>query len=305
MIAPTSPLAPNTSPAERPPPRMVWTPLGRVEYAQSGGGAAVLCLHGAMGGHDQGTLLASVLGEAGYRYVSVSRPGYLQTPLSSGRSPEAQADLCAALLDALSIDRAAVMAVSGGGPCAIHFALRHPSRCWALVMVSAPGGQTHQRPPLAFTVMKTLAKLPWVAARMQRKAAANPLAAARRSITDPELLARTLRDDDAWRLLQELQRSTSDRMAERIDGTDNDVAVSLSRSYPLEEVRVPTLVLHGTRDPLLPFEEHGASLARRIVGAELVALEGGEHAAIFSHRQQARAAVTRFLRRHAPGAPPS
>jgi pimeloyl-ACP methyl ester carboxylesterase len=48
------------------------------------------------------------------------------------RPAHVQADAVAALLDVLGIRTAAVMAVSGGGPCALQFALRHPQRCCAL-----------------------------------------------------------------------------------------------------------------------------------------------------------------------------
>jgi len=40
------------------------------------------------------------------RVIAVSRPGYLGTPLADGETPEAQADLYAALLDTLGIARA-------------------------------------------------------------------------------------------------------------------------------------------------------------------------------------------------------
>lgn len=45
----------------------------------------------------------------------------------------------------------------------------------------------------------------------------------------------------------------------------------------------------------VPFAQHGKVLAERIPGAELVALRGGEHVAIFTHREEARARVVRFL----------
>lgn len=77
--------------------------------------------------------------QPGYRYVAVSRPGYLGTPLRSGRSPQEQADVFAAALDALGIGTTAVMAVSGGGPSAIEFALRQKECCWGVVLVSGPG----------------------------------------------------------------------------------------------------------------------------------------------------------------------
>jgi pimeloyl-ACP methyl ester carboxylesterase len=51
----------------------------------------------------------------------------------------------------------------------------------------------------------------------------------------------------------------SDRWRERLGGLD-----------------VPTLVVHGTEDPLFPLG-HGVALAREISGAELLTLEGGGH----------------------------
>src|SRR5688572_25188150 len=117
-------------------PVCLTTTLGAVEHVVAGEGAPVLALHGAMGGWDQSLLLASTLDLTRFRALALSRPGYLGTPLAAGRTPEAQADLYAATLDALGVARTAVIAVSGGGPSAIRFALRHRERCWALVLVS-------------------------------------------------------------------------------------------------------------------------------------------------------------------------
>jgi pimeloyl-ACP methyl ester carboxylesterase len=253
-----------------------------------------------MGGYDQSLILAKVLGESGYRYVALSRPGYLGTPLKCGRSPEEQADLYAATLDGLDIEKTAVMAVSGGGPSAIHFALRHPKRCWALVLVSTVAGKVSNRLPLSFKLMKVLAHCRFIAEAIKRKNADDPERAARRTITNPVLLARLLKDPQAWALLQELQSSTVDRMTERFAGTENDVEVTCTRTYPLEDIAVPTLIVHGTADPFVPFDHHGKVFAARIPAAELLALEGGEHPAIFTHRDEAQACVTRFLRQHAP-----
>jgi pimeloyl-ACP methyl ester carboxylesterase len=59
---------------------------------------------------------------------------------------------------------------------------------------------------------------------------------------------------------------------------------------------VPTLVVHGTNDRLVPFEQHGAKFAARILGAQLLAVEGGEHVAIFTHRELVKQRVMEFLR---------
>ena len=287
-----SPVAPASIAARR----------GPVEYASLGDGPTVLALHGAMGGYDQGLILARTIGAPGYRFVAVSRPGYLGTPLSAGGTPEEQADLCADLLDALGGSRAAVMAVSGGGPCALQFALRHRDRCWGLVLVSTCSGKIETPVPLAFHLIKLLARWPWFAAAMHRRAMRDPEAAARRSIPDPVVRARTLQDPDAGPLFRALLRSTSDRMALRLPGTENDIRVTRTTAYPLEQIAVPVLVVHGTADRLVPFPEHGKALATRIPGAELLAIEGGEHVAIFTHRAAVRARVTEFLRTQAPTA---
>ena len=52
--------------------------------------------------------------EGGYRLLTPDRPGYLGTLLANNGSPEAQADLAAALLDALAIDTVAVVGNSAG-----------------------------------------------------------------------------------------------------------------------------------------------------------------------------------------------
>jgi pimeloyl-ACP methyl ester carboxylesterase len=285
-----------------PEPESIQTRHGSVEYAALGEGPAVLALHGAMGGWDQSLLLARTIGAPGYRIIAVSRPGYLGTALSTGRTPEEQADLYVELLDALGVSRAAVMAVSGGGPSAVHFALRHAERCWGLILVSTCGTRVEGHLPLSFRLLKLLGRRPWFLAAMRRRAQRDPDGAARRSIPDPELRKRTLADPEAGPLFRALLSSTSDRMALRLAGTINDVEITRTREYPLEQIRVPVLVVHGTADRFVPFERHGKALANRIPGAELIAAERGDHVSIYTHRSLVQPRVAGFLREHAPAA---
>ncbi len=111
------------------------TPCGPVEYAMAGDGAAVLIVHGAGGGYDQGLEFAKPLAMSGFRIIAMSRFGYLRTPLPTDASAAAQADVHACLLDALKVERAAVIGASAGAPSAMQFALRHPARCAALVLL--------------------------------------------------------------------------------------------------------------------------------------------------------------------------
>ena len=272
-----------------------------MELALLGDGPAALALHGAMGGWDQGLLLARSLGAAGFRWIAPSRPGFLGTPRALGRTPEEQADRYAEALDALGVDAAAVAAVSGGGPSAIAFALRHPRRCRALVLVSAcTVGRIDVRLPLAWHVMKLAARVPPLVSAMRRKAARDPEEAARRSIPDPALRARTVGDPEAGPLLAALQASTLDRMALRIPGTEDDIATSRAAlGADLERLSVPVLAVHGTADRAAPFAQAEA-VAARVPGAELLAIEGGEHVALFTHLGEVRARVGAFLRSHTP-----
>jgi pimeloyl-ACP methyl ester carboxylesterase len=255
----------------------------------------VLALHGAMGGHDQADLLGRTVADSQFRFLSLSRPGYLGTSLSIGQTPEEQADVYAELLDVLGIDRVAVIAVSGGGPSAIHFALRHRDRCRCLVLISTTGGKVTERLPMAFHLLKLLGRWPALFRLMKGKASQDLESYLRRSVSDPDILTRTLQDSEVRSLLEEMMRMSSDRVGERLAGTFNDVEITRTRDYPLEQIAVPTMVVHGTADPFVPFEQHGKVLATRIPGAELLAVEGGEHVTIFTHREIVRPRVVQFL----------
>jgi pimeloyl-ACP methyl ester carboxylesterase len=121
--------------------QVVETACGPIEYAVRGAGYPVLAVHGIAGGFDHGLgLAASYLGD-GFQVIAPSRFGYLRTSLPAEATPEDQADAYACLLDALNIERAALLTTSAGATSALQFALRHPQRLSALVLHSpnAPG----------------------------------------------------------------------------------------------------------------------------------------------------------------------
>ncbi|MDZ4124406.1 MAG: alpha/beta fold hydrolase, partial [Hydrogenophaga sp.] len=129
------------------------TRCGPIEVQQAGQGIPLLMIHGSGGGHDQGMAWAQPLTQHGVRVIAMSRFGYLRTPRPPDASPEAQADAHVCLLDALGIQRAAVMGVSAGGPSAMQTAIRHPDRVRALVLVVPiawkPGDLAASAPPIA------------------------------------------------------------------------------------------------------------------------------------------------------------
>lgn len=269
---------------------------GVLEFVRRGEGPPVLLLHGAMGGYDQGLVLGeTAIGPSGFEFVAVSRPGYLGTPLSMGRTPEEQADRCAELLDSLRLDKAAVVAISGGGQCALQFALRHPDRCPALVMISACSGTLVGGVPFRFRVMSLMARFPPLVGRMRKKLMEDPGAAARRSIPDAAMCAQTLNDPVAAPLMRAQQLSVFERMADRLPGTRNDIEQSRARfDYPLEQIRCPALVVHGTADQMVPYAL-AERLASRVPRGELLTLPGGPHVSLFTHLKVIRERVRKFL----------
>ena len=279
-------------------PQKAETALGTAEYAEIGDGLPVIALHGAMGGYDQSLILAQTVGSTGYHYIAMSRPGYLGTPIASGKTPEQQGDLVAALLDKLGIAKAGVMAVSGGGPSAIQFGLRHPERCAGLVLASTCAGKMNNPIPFSFKVTKFLARWPWFVRQFRKKAEKNLVAVAKRSIRDPEILNRTIDDADAWPIFSALLLSTFDQMGQRLDGVENDIEITRSTTYPLENLSVPVLAIHGTDDQVVPFEAHAKKFEARVPNAELLTVEGGEHVAIFTHRDMVRPKVAAFMQNH-------
>jgi pimeloyl-ACP methyl ester carboxylesterase len=274
--------------------RVVATTRGPMEYALVGEGPTLLFAHGALGGYDQSLNMARLI--HGFKVLAPSRPGYLRTPLTTGRSPSEQADAYAALLDALNISRVAIIGGSGGGPSALRFALQHPGRCWALVLVSA----VCLRPPPstvgAYWCWATLAPFDvamWWFTHLAFQALMSGDGIA------PEVRARLEHDQDTMDIVRQalLIHPTSLRTA----GLVNDL-LQAPRVFPLEgleRIRLPTLVIHGTHDPVVPFA-NAEHLARTIPGATLLPLEGGGHLSIATHREIAIPALETFLNHHAP-----
>lgn len=113
--------------------KVIVSRFGDIEYAEAGAGAPLLMVHGTGGGFDQGLFFARRFSEAGYRVIAPSRFGYLRSAFPDDPSSENQADAFVDLLDAFGIERIAIAGGSAGALSALSFAIRHPTRCAALL----------------------------------------------------------------------------------------------------------------------------------------------------------------------------
>lgn len=107
--------------------QVVQTACGPIQYAAIGRGDPLLVIHGAGGGFDQGLDIAWPFELAGFLVIAPSRFGYLETPLPTDASAEAQARAHACLLDALGIREAS------GTTFLFDSALRSDFLFWALL----------------------------------------------------------------------------------------------------------------------------------------------------------------------------
>jgi pimeloyl-ACP methyl ester carboxylesterase len=271
--------------------QVIETACGPIEYATGGDGPPVLLIHGAGGGCDQGLVIAR-LSHNEFRWIAMSRFGYLGTPLPADASPEAQADAHAALLDALNIPRVAVMGISAGGPSALQLALRHPDRCSALVMVSAVSHAALPQFPMMDIVYKVVFGWDfvfWLMSTIARPALLFLLG------TMPAVQARLTPAEKVW-ISDFLQ--TGLPVSLRRDGLLHDMTLCpVLPCYPLECINAPTLVIHAADDRLIPFSQ-GEFMARTIPGAQLVALPDGGHL-LLGWQEEVGARMAEFLKQHA------
>ena len=109
--------------------------LGVMEYALSGEGEPLLVIHGASGGFDQALDMTGALTGFGHRLIAPSRFGCLRSDMPANPTTAMQANAYAKLLDSLGIDKVAVAGISAGAWSALRFAITHPERCRALVLL--------------------------------------------------------------------------------------------------------------------------------------------------------------------------
>ncbi len=192
------------------------------------------------------------------------------------------ADDTVALMDHVGIGRARVVGASMGGMIAQELVLGYPERVERLVLACTTPGQSTGVPPT------------------------------------PEALADLMRDRSTLSLAEIVQSlirvlfspawvaANADRVPEALarlgthpitpEGYQRQLlAISQFEAGPrLGEIRCPTLVMHGTADPLVPVE-NGRILAERIPGARLELFEGAAHGFLSEQPEHFLNALTEFL----------
>ncbi|MEV6006209.1 alpha/beta fold hydrolase [Streptomyces sp. NPDC051976] len=216
---------------------------------------------------------------AGYE---VGRPGYTGADLVGD---------AVGVLDGYGVAEAHLVGVSAGGALAQAAALGHAERVRSLVLISTsravPGGPELPPPTAEFLRFVSSAHVDW-----SRTA----------SVTDYMV--------DYWRVLagshrpfdepafRQLVRDDIARARHFAAVRNHDVLPDGEQPRgPLSSIAAPTLVIHGTADPLFPWE-HGQALAEEIPAARLLTLDGAGHGVFRADWQ----AITRAILAHTASA---
>jgi poly(3-hydroxyoctanoate) depolymerase len=251
-----------------------------IRVSVRGEGRPLLLIMGLGGNIEMWDPLERALNARGIQTIAYDAPG-------TGESPErlvpsrmhGLAREAAHLLDALGHPRADVLGVSFGGAVAQELTLSHQQRIRRLVLVSTTcgiGGVPGN--PLALSLLAT--PLRYYSPRFMRLTA-NILYGPRAS-DDEELLrhqtaARRARPPTLWGYVGQLA-----------------AAAGWSSLPWLHRIRMPTLVLTGEADAIVP-PVNARILARRIPNAELDIVPDAGHLLLMDHAEAVATRIAQFL----------
>ncbi|MED5525445.1 alpha/beta fold hydrolase [Gallaecimonas pentaromativorans] len=261
--------------------QLMQTRQGPLEYQIKGKGEPILQFHGTPSSY-RGNLnfpLYQPLFDDRFSLISVSRPGYLRTPLATGATPTQQADAFSELVSNLGYQQVVVVGISGGGPSALAFAHRHPEQCKALILIEAlalplPEDKRDGRYARLIRLALDHTYLAWLASPVLSQYFPNQGRQNEMELAFEEYLS---------------------LFPYFADGLQNDVR-QFERLTPLAQpiTRCPTLILHGLEDEVVGFDNATAVLAH-IPNAKLVPFGGAGHELFYTQAGAISAYIADFV----------
>lgn len=192
-------------------------------------------------------------------------------PGDPGYTGDDLVDDAVAVLDAYELDAAHLVGVSAGGAMAQLAAIDHPERVLSLVLISTSPAVATGRglPPPTDHFTRFFAGAPvvdWSAPESvidHRVQYALMLAGSEQPLEEAQV--------------RELVRGDVERARDFAAARNHDHLPEGGRDRgPLSAIEAPTLVVHGTADPMFPIE-HGKALADIVPNAHLLPVEGAGH----------------------------
>ncbi|WP_265109508.1 alpha/beta fold hydrolase [Halosolutus halophilus] len=248
----------------------------RIAYRRAGtDGPPVVLLHGA--GIDDATVswrhTVDALAEE-YRVYALDWPEYGNSTGSVEHTIDAYVDVLDGFLATLPYDSVSLVGISMGGGAALGYALASPGRVDRLALVSSYG--LGERLPEALT-WKHLSQIPG-AAEFGKIAASVSNRSVRAVldglVADADNLPREFVDD----VRAKLKTPRSLQAFKQFQGNELSFSGRVATNFvdDLDSLAVPTALIHGKQDPLVPVE-WSIRAARRIPDAEVDLIEDCGH----------------------------
>lgn len=247
---------------------------GTITYVDEGSGEVILSIHGISGGYDQAfDSVANRLDNN--RIIAPSRFGYLGSDAPENPTPERQAMAFAELLDSLNIDKVYLLGTSAGGTVAIRFALDYPERTKGLILyssaaplVSKPETYTEYAGPPKFLCNNFGM---WLSSPFF-----GPIMGMESSVIHTMLPVNERREG----------------MIIDAEITNPDMARNFGE-YPVENLQVPTLILHAEDDKMADYSlaQQGAA---RFPNCTFISFETGGHL-MSGHSAEIEQALNAFI----------
>lgn len=194
-------------------------------------------------------------------------------------------------------EQAAVIGISAGAPSSLQFALRHPQRTAALVLlvpaIYVPRAEdvpsVTPAPGTEFIFQTALRSdfLFWAAIELARETLIEAILATPPAIVET---ASVNEQNRAWMMLDWILPVSPRRL-----GLLNDSAVTTSLPrYDLEQVKVPTLAI-SMKDDLFGTYDGARYTAEQVPGARFIGYESGGHVWI-GHHEEILSQIADFLK---------
>jgi pimeloyl-ACP methyl ester carboxylesterase len=256
-----------------------------VEVAGDPAGAPVVLCHGLADSRLSAQLYADAARELGLRLVAPDRPGTGGTdPLPLGTVADWTADALL-VLDALDVEAAALLGVSGGGPFAAACAARLPGRVRSLTLVAplgSPEWSTRGMAPGQRAALEVARHVPafggWFLGRLAVLAGRSPRLFLR--ITETELPGFDRHAIEQPRMRDAFVAAYAEAFRRGDGGVAQDLRV-LTRpwGFRLGSITVPASIHYGDSDRTVP-PQHARLFAAEIPGARLRQHPGHGHFSI-------------------------
>jgi non-heme chloroperoxidase len=262
---------------------------GNIHVFDAGGdGRPVVLIHGWPLSHTSWSEQIPALKDAGYRVVSYDRRGFGKSDPGDAYDYDAlTGDLDQVLKDLDLTDVTLVGFSMGGGEVARYVATYGEDRLHSVVFAGAVP------PYLLKSDDNPDGPLTEYAAQEMRSGLEND-----RDAFFDDFTTQFFSAGDELKVSEE-QRQEALASCKQ---SDQDAALGCMDAFggtdfrdDLTKITVPTLVIHGDSDGIVPFEGSGRRTHEAVAGSELVVIEGGPHGFNVSHAEQFNRALVAFL----------